>query len=331
MKLKLSHPLWTHVAPFITLTIYIIIFIYISAYDIIATKVPLHFNFKGEPNSYGSPWLTFGLTIGLSVFFILLSIILDNLWAKQENKKSFNWLSLLDDITVGMLVGVNTGYLAYLCQGTTLFSFPWNYLLAFGGGSVLLAIILEILRPYRANPEKITTQQDNAFKDSLTRYLGKISSFVYWDYQNPFYVSILTTGLPLVLLISSVLTWFSEPLVSLLLGIIGILLLIPYGGQRTMVTRDAVTIRWGILGFKVLKVNTMDIVSIQVHDFAPLRDFGGYGIRFNREMKASYLNGTQGVKLTTTSGKKYLIGSDHADHLATVIKAVSLASGKNEG
>ena len=153
------------------------------------------------------------------------------------------------------------------------------------------------------------------------------SPFVYWDYQNPFYVSLLTIGLPLILLVAAVITWFSEPWASLLLGGVGVLLIIPHGGQRTLVTRSDVTVRLGILGFKVLRLKTADVAGVEMHEFAPLKDFGGYGIRINREMKAYFMRGTRGVKLTTTNGKNYLIGSDFPERLLTVLQTLTGTNG----
>ncbi len=66
-----------------------------------------------------------------------------------------------------------------------------------------------------------------------------------------------------------------------------------------------------------------DIAAVEIHEFSLLKDFGGYGIRFNREMKAYYLHGTRGVKITVNGGKKYLIGSDRPEQLSTVIRAVT--------
>mgnify|MGYP001768199840 CR=1 FL=1 len=90
-----------------------------------------------------------------------------------------------------------------------------------------------------------------------------------------------------------------------------------------IVTRNEVTIRWGLLGLKVLRVATAEISGVEKHEFAPIRDFGGYGIRFNSEMKAFFLRGNQGVKLTTTGGRKYLIGSNSVDRLEAVIEGVT--------
>ena len=97
MTRRLIHPAWTHLPAIAAITIFIV---YLIAALPLPAMVPLHFTFNGKPDSYGSPWSVFGLTIGLSVFFILLSAFLDELWARQEKAKTFNWLSLLDDIVV---------------------------------------------------------------------------------------------------------------------------------------------------------------------------------------------------------------------------------------
>jgi hypothetical protein len=318
MKRRFHHPLWTHL-PAAAVLIYFIV--RLASVGSLPAEAPVHYTWNGVPNGYGSPWLAFGLTVGLSLFFIALSVFLDELWARQEKAKTFNWLSLLDDIVVGSLVGIGLGYLEILGEGTALMSFAWNYLLVFGGGAVALAVILEKIRPYRPDTGQPAAGGDNC-QDTITLPLRDNQPFVYWDYQNPFYISVITVGLPLIFLISAVFTWFSVPWASLLIGVVGILLIIPYGGQRTMVTRDDVTIRWGIFGLKVLRLKTVDITGAQTQDFAPLKDFGGYGIRYNGKVTAYYFRGSRGVKVTTNSGKQYLIGSDRAGDLLAVIKAV---------
>ena len=58
-------------------------------------------------------------------------------------------------------------------------------------------------------------------------------------------------------------------------------------------------------------------------EYAPLKDFGGYGIRFGKGMKAYILRGTRGVKITTLNGKKYLVSSDHPERLLAVLQMVT--------
>ena len=72
----------------------------------------------------------------------------------------------------------------------------------------------------------------------------------------------------------------------------------------------------------MLNLEIASIAHAELHEFSPLKDFGGYGIRQNREMKAYYLSGSRAAKLETNNGKKYLIGSDHPENLVTVINTL---------
>jgi len=320
MKVKLVHPLWTHLPSIVALIILVILVLTAGP---LPAEAPVHFGFSGEPNRYGSPWEVFGITIGLSVIFILVSVLLDELWARQEKAKSFNWLSLMDDIFVPFMAGVSLGYLSFLKSGDDSFTFPWVYALPMVGGAVIIAVILDMLRPYRPYPAPSVTEESPDLKDEITKSLRDNASFVYWDYQNPFYVTLITVVLPLVMFLVAAITWFSQAWAGIVTLVVGIMLIIPYGGQRTLVTRSQVAIRWGILGIRVLRLKIADITGVEIHEFQPLKDFGGYGIRVNREMWAYYLRGNRGVKITRSQGKTVLIGSDHPEALLAVLQGIT--------
>jgi hypothetical protein len=319
VKTKLVHPFWTHLPAVAVLVIFIV---YVFAGGPLPARAPVHFNNHGQANSYGSPWLVIGLIIGLSLLFITTSFILDELWARQEKKKAFNWLSLMDDITVGSMVGINLGYFAFLHQNGSIYNIRWDYLGLVGGSVIVLAILLEILRPYRPYSEKLVEQDSHTLKEEIERHLKGNSSFVYWDYQNPFWVSLMTTLIPLIFIVTAVLVWFEQPWLSVMSFIIAVVVAFMHGGQRVLVTRRNITVRWGMLGIPVCWVAMKDISMVEKREFSPLRDFGGYGIRYNGKMLAFYMRGNRGVKLTTTTGWKYLIGSDNVDALEAVINAV---------
>jgi hypothetical protein len=320
MKVKLAHPLWTHLPSIVAL---IILVIFILTAGPLPTEAPVHFGFSGEPNRYGSPWEVFGITIGLSVVFILISVLIDELWARQEKAKSFNWLSLMDDLFVPFMAGVSLGYLSFLESDDESFTFAWVYVLPMVGGAVILAIVLDALRPYRPYEAPLTTEESPELKKEIAKNLRENASFVYWDYQNPFYVTLITVILPLVMFVVAAITWFSQIWVGVVMLVVGIMLIIPYGGQRTLVTRSHVVIRWGILGIRVLRIKIGDITGVEIHEFQPLKDFGGYGIRVNREMWAYFLRGNRGVKITQSQGKTVLIGSDHPEALMAVLQGVT--------
>jgi hypothetical protein len=200
MKINLVHPLWTHLPAAAALFAAVG---YIIAAGPLPAEVPVHFDINGQPDNYGSPWLVFGITLGFSVFFILLSVFVDELWARQEKKKSFNWLCPMDEITVGLMTGVNVGYLSMLNAGESIFNFPWSYVLITAGSTTVLAVILEMLRPYRQVPLQVAAGDSRALETEVARRLKDNLPFVYWDSQNPLYVSLLSVGMPLVMFASA--------------------------------------------------------------------------------------------------------------------------------
>ncbi len=330
MKRKLTHPLWTHLPAVAALLVLAGYIIYSSP---LPAEAPVHFSFSGVVDAYGSPWLFLGLTIGMSVFFTGLSIFLDELWARQEKKKSFNWFSLLDEVVVGWMTGMSLGYLVALHDNADIFTFPWIYGVVMLGAAIVLAVVLESLRPYRQSRRKPEPKETQDFLKGIGQQLKDDSQFVYWENQNPFYITLLAILMPLIFLASSVLVWVSQGWAlyvyiwfafSVIISIS--VIAFTFSGQRVMVTRRELTVRWGAVGLKVLRLNTGEMTSLEPMEFSPLKDFGGYGIRYGRGMSAYYLRGNRGVKFTMMNGKKYLVGSDHPERLLTVME---LITGKN--
>ena len=97
MKMKFIHPLWTHIPAILALLAGV-------AFTLRALPLPdpapLHFTFGGQPDRYGSPWMSTIWQAGISILYIILSIVLDEAWARQEKRKTFNWVSLFDGQTL---------------------------------------------------------------------------------------------------------------------------------------------------------------------------------------------------------------------------------------
>jgi len=318
-KVKLVHPLWTHLPAL--LLILTAVFFTVRALPL-PDPAPVHFDLSGQPNAYGSPWLSSALLLGLSLGFLVLSFWLDELWARQEKKKTFNWMSLFDEFAIGSMCGVQIAYVNMLASQQQVFPFPWVEMVAACGLGTGLAVVLEFMRPYRHYERKLKVEDASLIAEEITSIVQAGQPVSYWESQNPPYMRALMVIIPLIMIIAAVFTWTPLPWLSILLALIAVAMIGTYGGFRTQVTREMVTVRMGLLGIKLLQLKTADISSVEVHSFSPLQDFGGYGIRFNQEMRAYYLQGDRGVKITARDGKKYLIGSDHPEHLAAVIESV---------
>jgi hypothetical protein len=64
-----------------------------------------------------------------------------------------------------------------------------------------------------------------------------------------------------------------------------------------------------------------DIKSCEARTYRPLWEYGGWGIRFSTRGMAYNVSGNRGVQLELLSGKRILIGSQHAEELARVMQA----------
>jgi hypothetical protein len=324
MKIRLIHPLWTHL-PVLGLIIYLAIQLVMAGP--LPSEAPTHFGFNGLPDAYGSPWISFGLIFSLALLFGILTVIFDEIWARNEKGKSFNWASLLDELTAGALVGISLGYLRMLESGENIFKFPVGDLWMTAGIALGLAAVLELVRPFRPNPLAFVAEDTSGLEKELKQRLLDNHAFVFWQSQNPPWVRIITIALPLLMLTLAVVMWFNQPWFSLLYLVIAFGFSMLTGGLRTVVTPERIVVRLGLFNLRVLGIKTAEIASAEIMEFSPIKDFGGYGIRFNGKMYAYYLQGNRGIKITLQHGMKYLIGTDHPEQLLAVINAVSIKKG----
>ena len=73
------------------------------------------------------------------------------------------------------------------------------------------------------------------------------------------------------------------------------------------------------------KIKLEDLVKYEVRTYNPIRDYGGWGIRWGSKGKAYNVSGNRGVYLEYSDGKKLLIGSQKPEKFA---EALDLVSGK---
>jgi hypothetical protein len=83
---------------------------------------------------------------------------------------------------------------------------------------------------------------------------------------------------------------------------------------------DQVVIRY--VPFLVRRIPLDTIVKVQARSYHPLREFGGWGIRFVLfgNKRAYSVSGNRGVELLLNNERRILIGSEQADQLAQAIE-----------
>jgi len=66
------------------------------------------------------------------------------------------------------------------------------------------------------------------------------------------------------------------------------------------------------------------IRSVETRSYRPVRDFGGWGVRWATRGIVYHARGKRGVRLALASGERVLIGSQRPDDLA---RAIAVRSG----
>jgi hypothetical protein len=327
MRNLLEHPLWTHVPGAALLVTVVVTFWRAWPFP---DPAPVHFGGDHHPDRWGAPWEIPLIVIGVSVVALGVSVAVDELWARHERKKRFNWFAPLDEAFIGLMTATSIQYVDALDGTPYVFRHSWALVLGLIFVPMLCAVWVETLRPYGPSAWPTAVREDTSrLEHEVSSRQQSGQPWAYWESQNPRYVKWYMPVFGLGLIALGVTSW-SDKWWAAMLALLGgaVVLLVVSGGFRSRVTPNEFRLRAGYLGIPLLKLGLDEITEVTTHEFSPLADFGGYGIRRNREMSAFFLQGTTGVKLATTAGKKYLIGSDHPERLAAVLRAATAFSSK---
>jgi hypothetical protein len=121
--------------------------------------------------------------------------------------------------------------------------------------------------------------------------------------------------------------WGNRPLPDVALAIIGPLgilfglglALLFYSAKLiTEVREDGLYMRF--FPFTHHKIAFEDIRNCEARTYSPIKEFGGWGIRYGRGTKAYNVSGNRGVQLELSDGKRFLIGSQRPEELARAIE-----------
>lgn len=104
---------------------------------------------------------------------------------------------------------------------------------------------------------------------------------------------------------------------------IGIVALFIVLKLETEVRSDGLYVRYFPFHFKYKKINPGDLTEFCARQYSPLREYGGWGIKFGKGGKAYNVKGDRGLQLVFNNGKRLLIGSQKADELEQAMRLVS--------
>ena len=93
------------------------------------------------------------------------------------------------------------------------------------------------------------------------------------------------------------------------------------------VRKDGLYIRFYPFHLSFKRTPFEKLKSYEARDYRPLRDYGGWGLRYGSRGKAYSTSGNRGVMLEYTDGGRLMLGSQKADDLALAIRnAMSMSN-----
>ena len=107
--------------------------------------------------------------------------------------------------------------------------------------------------------------------------------------------------------------------VSWVLAGLGIPLLFLVMRLETEVRPDGLYVRYFPFHLQFKRFAWADIRESGARRYDPLREYGGWGIRWGRGGRAYNVSGDRGLQLVLKDGKRWLIGSQEADELAAAV------------
>jgi hypothetical protein len=97
--------------------------------------------------------------------------------------------------------------------------------------------------------------------------------------------------------------------------------LFQFTNLETRIDESGITIRFFPFQRRYYYVRWDEISQASVRTYKPIREYGGWGLRYSiKHGKAYNVSGNKGLQLTLLSGKKFLIGTQKADELQSFLK-----------
>ncbi|HEY0057553.1 MAG TPA: hypothetical protein VGB56_00375, partial [Flavisolibacter sp.] len=88
----------------------------------------------------------------------------------------------------------------------------------------------------------------------------------------------------------------------------------------TRICNDGIYVRYPPLQGSFSRFTWENIDRVYIRTYSPLREFGGWGIRFGVMGTAYNVSGTVGMQLILKNGSKFLIGTNKPEDIASVLQ-----------
>jgi len=126
----------------------------------------------------------------------------------------------------------------------------------------------------------------------------------------------LLGGVALLMLVLGPVSWFGLVIVGAVAAFLSSLRL------ETEVRTDGIYLKMWPLHRSFRRISWSEIDRYEQRQYKPLREFGGWGIRWVPGKIAYSVHGNQGVWIERTNNRSVLVGSQHVEDFANAIDEV---------
>ena len=99
------------------------------------------------------------------------------------------------------------------------------------------------------------------------------------------------------------------------------------GQLRTRITSEGIDIRWGFLEVIKKTIPFSQVEKAEAVTYSPLKDFGGWGIRFGgKKKKAWTVSGNRALLLHLTDGTRFYLGSQKPERMLQWVNSATKRS-----
>ena len=89
--------------------------------------------------------------------------------------------------------------------------------------------------------------------------------------------------------------------------------------METEITDTGIKYRFFPFQIAFREISWEDVQSAEIRTYKPLKEYGGWGIRYGKNGRAINVNGNQGLQLVLKNGKRLLLGTGKADELSILL------------
>ena len=103
---------------------------------------------------------------------------------------------------------------------------------------------------------------------------------------------------------------------------IGLPLFMYMTNLTTEIRSDSLYFRFFPFHLSFRRIAAQEIREFESCTYSPIKDYGGWGIRFGRKGKAYNVSGNRGVQLELANGKRLFIGSQKPEELVEALTSL---------